>query len=77
MRDFPTYLDWTSYTHYSCQSVPVSKLSKNNIQMIGNLFGIEDREVLKVPIKTLNKYWYNPKSWLDAQAQIESLLRKL
>jgi len=56
MRDFPTKKVCDSYIQYTCQSIETKKLEKNNIEMIGDTFGIEPREVLKVPIKTLAKH---------------------
>ena len=56
MRDFPTQKVGDNYLHYSCQSIETKKLEKNNIEQIGDTFGIEPREVLKVPVKTLNKH---------------------
>lgn len=77
MRDFKTYKLWDWYCHYTCQSIDKKKLEKKRIKMIGDKFGIEAREVLQVPEKTLNKHWYYPKWWNDAQHFIEALLRKL
>lgn len=77
MRNFPTHKDWDEYIHYTCQSVSPQKLKSKKIKMIGEQYGIEAREVLLVPVKTLNNAWYRPKSDADAQALIEALLRKI
>ena len=77
MRDFPTRKTSKWYLHYTCQSVDKWKLDKSKIDMVGDTFGIEAREVLLVPEKTLEKQWYKPKSDADAQALIEAMLRKI
>jgi len=77
MRDFPTKKTSRWYLHYTCQSVDKAKLEKSKIDMIGDTFGIEAREVLLVPENTLEKHWYKPKSEADAQSLIETLLRKI
>lgn len=77
MRDFPTHKDWNDYVHYTCQSVSPQKLKNKKIRMIGEEYGIEAREVLRVPAKTLYNAWYRPKSDTDAQALIEAMLRRM
>lgn len=77
MRDFKSFeLDWY-YTHYSCNAPKESKLKKHNIEMIWELFGIPNKEVVKIPVNVFKKFWMFGRSREEIQINCEKLMKIL
>lgn len=76
-RDFPAII-WDKYIiNYTCQSVPIEKLERNWVRLVWEKFWIDAREVLEIPKKLFDKFWYFYRSSQEAQINAENILKLL
>lgn len=77
IRDFSSYELGEYYIHYTCNIPKMHKLQKYNIEMIWDLFGIPQKEVVKVPKQVFKKFWMFGRSSEEIQINCEKLMKIL